>query len=303
MTHMQKITPHLWFDKNAEEAAHFYTSVFDGGMILTTTHYPEAGQEVHHMPAGTVLTVEFEIKGYRFLALNGGPVFTFTPAISFTVPCTTAEEVQELWDKLSEGGKALMPLDTYPFSPKYGWIQDKYGVSWQLIQSTEPITDKIIPSLLFVGEQAGKAEEAINSYTMIFKDSKIGQTMRYGSDQSPEIEGTVMHANFELEGQKFSAMDSGMKEHSFTFNEAVSLLVECETQEEIDRIWEKLSAVPESEQCGWLKDAYGVSWQVAPKGMAEMLNGEDKEKANRAMEAMLQMKKIDIAKLQEAYEG
>ncbi|MEX1112431.1 MAG: VOC family protein [Candidatus Andersenbacteria bacterium] len=299
---MQKITPHLWFDKNGEEAATFYTSVFNNGKILSTTRYTEAGHDVHGMEAGTVLTVGFEIEGYTITALNGGPHFKITPAISFIVNCPTKEEVDELWAKLSEGGKTLMPLNTYPFSERYGWIQDQYGVSWQLMFSEQTTVRTIVPSLMFVGDRAGKAEEAINFYVSIFEDSKVGDISRYGAGQPPDKEGTVMYADFTLAGQKFAAMDSAQT-HEFTFNEGVSLLVECKTQEEIDYFWGKLSAVPESEQCGWLKDKYGVSWQIVPGGMDEMLNDPDKEKANRAMNAMLAMKKIDISGIQNAYEG
>jgi len=299
---MQKITPCLWFDHNAEEAVNFYLSAFKNGRILTTTRYPEAGKEIHGMEAGTVLTVEFEIEGYKFLALNGGPAFKFTPAISFTVNCSSKEEVEELWGKLSEGGQALMPLDSYPFSERYGWIQDKYGLSWQIILPKEPQSSKIFPSIMYTGPVAGKAEEAINFYLSVFPDSQMGQLHRYGPGQEHDPENHVMYADFILAGQKFSAMDSGYS-HEFNFNEAVSLLINCQDQEEVDYFWEKLSAVPEAEQCGWLKDKYGLSWQVAPEEMDRLLNDPDKDKAGRAMEAMLKMKKIDIEEIRRAYEG
>jgi len=160
---MQKITPHLWFDTQAEEAANFYTSVFKDSKIVSTSYYGKAGQEIHRMPEGSVMVVELEIEGQTFLALNGGPIFKF--------------------------------------------------------------------------------------------------------------------------------------------NESVSFVINCETQEEIDYYWEKLSAVPESEQCGWLKDKFGLSWQVVPTGMAEMLSTPDSENTQRAMNAFMQMKKIDIEKLKQAYNG
>lgn len=299
----QKITPNLWFDDQAEEAVNFYTSVFNNSTIEKTSHYGEAGTEIHGQKAGTVMTVEFQIEGYSFTALNGGPHFKFTPAISFFVNCETEEEVDELWEKLSDGGTPLMPLDSYPFSEKYGWIQDKYGLSWQLILSdTEgDRRPKIIPSLLFVGEQAGRAEEAISFYKSLFNNSEIGMIARYGADQEPDEEGTIMFADFKLEDQWFAAMDSA-HDHEFGFNEAISLIVNCQTQEEVDYFWEELSAVPEAEQCGWLKDKYGVSWQIIPEVLPQLLNGDDPEKSKKAMQAMLQMKKIDIEKLEQAYE-
>jgi len=302
---MQKIIPHLWFSANAEEAVNFYTSVFRGGKIHSTTRYLEAGKEIHGMDAGTVLTMSFEIEGYQLIALNGGPVFTPNPSISFFVDRQTKEELKKLWDSLLDGGKALMPLAEYPFSPYYGWVQDKYGVSWQLMLPSEE-TDQLpplMPSFMFIGENDGKANEAIDFYVSVFKNSSRGITVRYGDmpGDAPFPAENIAYADFIIEGQKFAAMDSG-KDHTFNFNEAISLMVMCKDQEEIDYYWEKLSAVPESEQCGWLKDKYGVSWEIIPEGMEEVLNNPDKEKANRGMEAMLKMKKIDIQALNRASE-
>lgn len=298
----QKIIPHLWFDTNAEEAVSFYTKTFRGGKRRATTRYGEAGQEVHGMTPGTVMSITFEIEGYTFMALNGGPHFTMTPAISFMLNCPTKGEVDELWEKLSVGGKEYMPLDAYSFSQRYGWIQDKYGVSWQLIYNERFGKRTIIPTLLFTEAQCGKAEEAMKLYTSIFNKSSIGTIARYGKGQLPEIEGTIMYADFELEGQKFAVMDSAQA-HEFTFNEAVSLIVECKDQGEIDHFWRKLSAVPDAEMCGWLKDKFGVSWQIVPRGMETMLNDPDSAKTERVMRAVLDMKKFDMAALARAHNG
>lgn len=299
---MQKITPHLWFNDQAEEAVAFYTSVFKNGNILSSTRYPEAGKEVHGREPGSVMVMGFEIEGCQLIALNGGPLFTFTPAISFMVNRATKEEVSELWEQLQEGGTALMPLQAYPFSEWYGWVKDKYGVTWQLsIAETVPAVN-LVPALLFVGNVAGKAEEAISFYTSVFENSMMGIIARYGANQAPDKEGSIMYADFTLAGQKFAAMDSA-HEHQFSFNEAISLLVTCKTQEEVDYFWEKMSAVPAAEQCGWIKDKFGVSWQIVPEGMEEMLASSDTEAVNRAMSAMLQMKKLNIGKMREAFEG
>ncbi len=197
-----------------------------------------------------------------------------------------------------------MPLDKYPFSEHYGWVQDKYGLTWQLILTNPEGEERpfIIPSLLFVGEVAGRAEEAINHYLSIFKNSKMGALARYGAGQEPDREGTVMYADFMLEGQWFAAMDSA-REHHFAFNEAISFLVECDSQEEIDYYWERLSAVPEAEQCGWLKDRFGLSWQISPSDLGEMMENGTREQIDRVTQAFLPMKKFDIAELQRAYEG
>ena len=155
---------------------------------------------------------------------------------------------------------------------------------------------------MFVGGVCGKAEEAVNFWTSVFRKAKVDTFLRYGKGEEPDKEGTLKYASFSLFGQEFVAMDSAY-EHLFKFNEAISFIVNCDTQEEIDDYWKKLSAVPEAEQCGWLKDKYGFSWQVVPASMDEMLRGNDQEKIDRVTQAFLVMKKFDIAKLQEAYEG
>src|SRR4030042_2602904 len=129
----RKITPHLWFDNQAEEAVNFYVSLFKNSRIGSVARYGEEAAKVSGMPKGTVMNVAFELEGQEFMALNGGPVFKFTPAVSFLVACETKEEVDALWGRLSQGGTALMELGEYPFSEKYGWTQDRYGLSWQVM--------------------------------------------------------------------------------------------------------------------------------------------------------------------------
>ena len=296
---MQKINPFLWFDDQAEEAVKFYASVFPRSRIGEATRYNEAGKEVHGREPGSVMTVAFELDGYSFVALNGGPYFTFNPSVSFFVNCASAQEVDALWEKLSPGGTALMELGEYPFSRRYGWIQDRFGVSWQLMLPEGKPAARIVPSLLFVGERCGQAEEAIELYTSVFGGAKRLSTARYGADHPPNKEGTIMYAGFQLEGQAFAAMDSAI-DHKFGFNEAISFVVHCSGQAEVDRYWNALSAVPESEQCGWLKDRFGVSWQIVPKEFFELLQSSDAAGAERVTKAMLGMKKIDIAGLERA---
>jgi len=307
---MQKITPHLWFDKEAKEATEFYASIFPDSQVTNIT-------TLHNTPSGDSDVVSFELWGQKFMAISAGPLFKFNPSVSFIVnfdpllfdrsssPEKDArEKIDIVWEKLSEGGTVLIPIDKYPFSERYGWIQDKYGLSWQLIL-TNPEGDPrppILPSLMFVGDKWGKAEEAINFYLSVFKDSKMGLVYRYGPNQEPDKEGTIMFADFMLENYWFAAMDSA-REHKFAFNEAISFMVYCDTQKEIDYYWEKLSAVPEAEQCGWLKDKYGVSWQIVPTAMDEMMSNGTREQIERVTQAFLPMKKLDIAKLKEAYEG
>jgi predicted 3-demethylubiquinone-9 3-methyltransferase (glyoxalase superfamily) len=292
----QKIVPHLWYDKEAIEAAELYTSIFPNSSVKNIT-------TLENTPSGQVDTISFELAGQAFFAISAGPMFKFNPSISFLVACSTHQEVDTLWEALSPEGMVAMELGEYPFSERYGWTQDKYGLSWQVMHvGSRPIRQKITPFLMYVGEQAGKAEEAIRFYTQVFPDSKAGEIQRYGKDEEPEQEGTVRLATFTLAGQDFAALDSGLG-HDFTFNEAISLMVNCDSQAEIDETWEKLSAVPEAEQCGWLKDRYGVSWQIRPTRIDEMMESSDREARERVTEAFLAMKKYDLAELERAYGG
>lgn len=154
---------------------------------------------------------------------------------------------------------------------------------------------KITPWLWFDGQ----AEEAANYYTSVFKNSRILDLQRYG-EAGPLPAGTVMTARFELEGQEFVALNGGPQ---FTFNEAISFQVSCQTQDEVDELWDRLSDGGEQGPCGWLKDRYGVSWQIVPTALYELLNAPDPERSNRVMKAMLGMSKIEISGLKAAYEG
>lgn len=292
---MRRIRPHLWYDTQAVEAAELYTSVFPGSKITNVS-------TIHDTPSGDTDIVSFELFGQPFQSISAGPMFTFNPSISFLVKCESEQEVDAYWRALADGGTALMPLDAYPFSKRYGWTQDRYGLSWQIMLAEESGGQRITPALLFVGEVAGKAEEAIALYTSTFGDPPPAVVDRYGKGEEPEREGTIRFAGFTLGGQEFAAMDSAST-HEFAFNEAISLMVDCEDQAEIDRYWEKLSAVPEAEQCGWLKDRFGVSWQIVPVAMDEMLSRGTEEQVARVTQAFLQMKKFDVAELERAFEG
>ncbi|MCK9351616.1 MAG: VOC family protein [Candidatus Paceibacterota bacterium] len=299
----QKIIPHLWYDKEAKEAAQFYTSIFPNSKITHTS-------VLHDTPSGDAEVVNFEIMGYSFMSISAGPYFKFNPSISFMVNFDPSRDknaksqLDEIWKKLSDGGKVLMPLDAYPFSKHYGWTEDKYGLSWQLIL-TDPAGEErppIIPSLMFTGDVSGKAKEATDFYLSVFENTKRGTLATYPAGSEPEAEGTVMFTDFMLEGQWFTAMDSALP-HGFGFNEAVSLMVNCDSQDEIDRYWKKLSADPKAEQCGWLKDVYGVSWQISPNRLGEMMREGTPDQVERVTKAFLEMKKFDIETLEKAYSG
>lgn len=301
---IQKIVPHLWFDNHAKEAAEFYVSAFGSGSKVTNL------TTLLDTPSGNCDVVSFEIAGYQFMAISAGPLFKINPSISFILNFDPSQDkdahnkLGALWEELSQGGSVLMPLDKYPFSERYGWIEDKYGISWQLILSNPDgkLRPFIVPSLMFVGDACGKAEEASDFYISVFKRAKRGLIVRYPKGMEPDREGTIMFTYFRLLESWLAAMDSAHG-HDFSFNEAISLMVLCETQEEIDYYWKKLSSVPEAGQCGWLKDKYGVSWQITPRELGEMMKSGSREQIDRLTQAFLPMKKFDIIKLKEAYEG
>lgn len=292
---MQKIVPFLWFDNQAEEATGLYTSLFRDSRITDVSRYGENSPG----EAGTVITVGFELAGQAFTALNGGPVFSFTPAISLFVSCESVGEIDRLWASLSQGGQVLMDLGSYPFSERFGWTNDRFGVSWQLNLAPRP--QKIAPFLMFVGDRHGKAEEALHSYIERFPESEVVSLSRYGAGE-PGAPGTVKHAVFTLAGQEFMAIDSDAA-HAFDFTPALSFFVNCATQEEVDDLWSELSAGGEPGQCGWLADRFGVSWQIVPAVLIDMMSDEDAERAGRVTQAMLKMTKLDIGALERAYEG
>ena len=293
---MKRITPHLWFDKEAVEAAEFYSATFTAAEVTNVS-------TIKDTPSGDCDIVSFELLGQPFMAISAGPLFRFTPAISFLVHCATPDQVDALWSKLSEGGSQLMPLDSYPFSDRYGWTNDRFGLSWQVMHDARgEIGQAIVPTLMFVGDVCGRAEEAANHYTSIFPESKIDHVQRYGEGEEPDQPGTVRHLYLALDGYKLAAMDSA-REHDFRFNEAISFMIGCDTQDEIDHYWDKMSAVPKAEQCGWLKDRFGVSWQVVPTALNDLLSRGTEEQVARVTQAFLQMKKFDIAELRRAYEG
>lgn len=293
---MQGIVPHLWFDRSARDAVTLYMSAFGNSEIISEGSLSDT-------PSGSVEIVALDLAGQEFQLLFAGPEFKFTPAVSFLVSCETENDARLLWQTLADGGKLLMPFGAYPFSKLYGWTQDRYGLSWQVMLTTgHDIEQKITPMLMFTGGNAGNAEAAMRFYTSLFPDSGIGHIARYGAGREPDKDGTVMFGSFKLAGGQFAAMDSAHP-HGFGFNEAVSFMVLCENQTEIDSYWNALAADPNAGQCGWIKDRYGLSWQIVPVAMREMMARGSREQIARVTKAFLQMKKFDLPALQRAYEG
>ncbi len=274
------IYPCLWFNGEAKTAADFYCSAFSNSKIISENP----------------IVVVFELNGKKIMALNGGPKFKINPSISFFVHSITAKETDELWKKLSEGGKVLMPMNEYPWSKKYGWVQDKFGMTWQImINEEQGAKQSLVPSFLFTSGQFGRAEEAINFYSSLFENSKTQGITHYPKEN--ENGGKVMFAEFYLNNYFLIAMD-GPGAHDYSFNEAVSFVLECETQEEIDFYWNAFTKNGKESMCGWCQDKFGVSWQIIPTVLIKLMN--DAEKAPRVIKAFLQMKKFDIEKLKQA---
>ncbi len=268
-----KIIPSLWFDSQAKEAFDFYTDVFPNSSIIKDN--------------GVV--VEVNIMGLNFIGINGGPIFKPTPAISFMPVFESKEEIDQVWNKLLDGGQILMPLQQYPFSEHYGWIADKYGYNWQLYYGKlENVNHQaIVPTLMYCGEQQGKCKEALKFYEDLFPDFELQGVMEY--PEGP-IKGQVQHTQFKANGVTLAAMDSGVPQ-PFTFNEATSMTILCKDQEEIDYYWNKITEAGEESMCGGCTDQFGVSWQVVPKDINKLLQNQN------AGAALMKMKKIEISSL------
>ena len=297
---MQKIVPHLWYDDDAETAVGRYVDLVPGSAIGAIVRYPEAGHEIHGRVPGSVMTVDFRLGDTKLVALNGGPMFTFTPAGSLFVTLEHAADVDRLWEGLIDGGTALMPLDRYDWSARYGWVADRWGLNWQVALGRHADVGRTVtPSLLFGGDAAGQAEAAIDHYVAAL-GAEVEGIHRYDGG-GKDAAGTVMHAQFRVDGQAVMAMDSA--EADAAFNEAVSLMVSCEDQAEIDRLWSALSAVPAAEACGWVKDRFGVSWQIVPRALWGMMASGDTPARERMFAAVWGMNKLDLAAIERAFAG
>ncbi len=275
------IYPCLWFDGKAEEAAKFYCSVFNNSTILSSSS----------------LVSKFKLEGKEIMGLNGGPMFKINPSISFFVVCESTVEIEKIFSALMENGSAMMQLDTYPWSEKYAWVVDQFGMTWQLmLGKLSEHTQKISLSFLFVGDQFGKAASAIDYYVQVFPQSSVIWKEMY-TEVDGLMNGNLKYGSFLICNDHFSAMD-GSGQHEFGFNEAVSIVLECKDQQEIDYYWALMTSEGSESMCGWLKDKYGISWQIIPKQLAQLMS--DKSRSQRVMKALLKMKKLNIEELESA---
>lgn len=291
---MQKIWPCLWFANNATDAANYYAKTFKNVKVGGQTFYSEEFGNPGGQKPGTVMTQDFEIEGLKILGLNGGDYFKLNPSISFFVNCREESDVQDLWRRLSDSGVVRMGLDRYPWAELYGWTEDRFGVNWQIgLNPDQNENVALTPAFLFTQKNFGKAEEAIEFYMKHFKESEIQLKAKNESGKHLDF------CAFKLAGQDFIAMD-GAGEHDFTFNEAFSLMVLCDSQKEIDYYWDELVALGgQHSHCGWLKDRYGVAWQIIPDKLSDW-QLESRDRCNRMMKEVLKMKKLDYSTLKNA---
>ncbi|MEZ5086081.1 MAG: VOC family protein [Tessaracoccus sp.] len=307
MTITQRIVPNIWSIGNAEEMGRFYAASIPETTFEVESRYPQEGLLDFQQPlAGEPLTVTVQVAGTKLTLINAGGEFRPTPAISFMLnfdpilfdapdaEAAARASLDAAWAALAADGVVRMGLDEYPFAKRYGWVEDRYGVNWQLML-TDPAGDPrpfVVPALMFGGPAQDKAAEAADFYVSLFSSmpggAAVGNRFPYGVPTGPASAEALAYGEFRIADQWFMATDFGA-EHAFLFSEGVSLEVQCEDQTEIDRLWDALSAVPEAEQCGWLKDRYGVSWQIVPENMGELMTRP------HAFERMLEMKKLVIA--------
>tara|TARA_B110001454_G_scaffold16145_1_gene14524 strand:+ start:18898 stop:19782 length:885 start_codon:yes stop_codon:yes gene_type:complete len=292
---MQKIYPCIWLNDRADEAAKFYVSLFEKSKIVFTSFYGKAGAEISGQKEGSVLTVDMEIEGMQIQLLNGGPHFKLNPSTSMYVWCKTEKEIDKLWKRLSDQGAVLFELQKYPWAEKYGWCTDRFGLSWQVMIGDGPA--KIAPALLFTGKAFGKAEKAVNFYLSQFKNSKLEFMHKDPTTNA------VLHSVFKLDGVPFVLMEGPAKGKSdMTLNGAMSFAVNCKDQKEIDLYWESIKRKGSPENCGWIEDDFGVSWQIVPAVLSEMLKSPDTKKIESMMNAMFKMEKLEIEVLKTAFD-
>ena len=296
-----RIVSCLWFDQNAADGVRLYTEALPDARPVTTSYYSDAHDGPGGVAGGKELTVAFEAGGRSFTTLNGGPHFKPNPSVSFFVEVASAGEVDRIAARLLADGQARMPVGAYPWSDRYGWVSDRFGFSWQVMLPRHPVERAAIaPCLMFSGDQRGRAEEAMRAYAGIFPESEVQSLVRYEPGEGPT--DTVKHGRVTLAGQTFVAMDSHVS-HDVTFNEAISFQVMCRDQAEVDRYHAALSQGGAESRCGWLKDRFGLSWQIVPMDMPRWMTGGDPAARARAFQAMLTMKKLDIAAMEKAFRG
>jgi predicted 3-demethylubiquinone-9 3-methyltransferase (glyoxalase superfamily) len=284
--------PYLWFTDTAIEAVEFYTNLFPNSSITGRMPLGDGSK-------GTMEVVTFNLMGLPYMAISGGPQFNITPAISLFVYCESESEINRIYSALMDGGVAFMELSAYPWSHRYAWVQDKFGVSWQLDVEAINNAQKIVPTLMFSNENRSKVSEASIFYRSIFPNSTALMEASY--EQMTGLGGDdLIFAQVKLDEYIINLM-SNDEEGGFEFSEGLSLMVYCDDQASIDHYWNTLCEGGEQQMCGWLKDKYGVSWQIIPRALDRMMADPDPTKTARVHEVILKSRKLDIDELTAAF--
>ncbi|HFI0746470.1 TPA: VOC family protein [Streptococcus suis] len=287
---MQPIIPHLWYDTEAKEAVAFYVDLFGGNVDWTYT--------ITDTPSGDSDLIQFQLGDMTLAAISAGPYFKLNESMSLMVNVASKDEVTRLYQALSEGGRVLMPLGEYPFSPYYVWLEDRFGLSWQL--SYAPDLDKPYQfdiCLLFSQDQVGLAQPMLDYYKDKLPQASVGQLSYYGEGEAAVEAAKLNYAELLIAGQKMIVMDHGYGGEA-SFNEAFSLMVYVDSQDELNFYYDLLSAVPEAEICGWAKDQFGISWQIVPRILMEAYDTANPETVKAVNDAVLTMKRLDFATIQ-----
>ncbi|HFI0156087.1 TPA: VOC family protein [Streptococcus suis] len=287
---MQPIIPHLWYDTEAKEAVAFYVDLFGGNVDWTYT--------ITDTPSGDSDLIQFQLGDMTLAAISAGPYFKLNESMSLMVNVASKDEVTRLYQALSEGGRVLMPLGEYPFSPYYVWLEDRFGLSWQL--SYAPDLDKPYQfdiCLLFSQDQVGLAQPMLDYYKDKLPQASVGQLSYYGEGEAAVEAAKLNYAELLIAGQKMIVMDHGYGGEA-SFNEAFSLMVYVDSPDELNFYYDLLSAVPEAEMCGWVKDQFGISWQIVPRMLMEAYDTASPETIKAVNDAVLTMKRLDFATIQ-----
>ncbi|NQN66948.1 VOC family protein [Streptococcus suis] len=288
---MQPIIPHLWYNTEAKEAVAFYVDLFGGNVDWTYT--------ITDTPSGDSDLIQFQLGDMTLAAISAGPYFKLNESMSLMVNVASKDEVTRLYQALSEGGRVLMPLGEYPFSPYYVWLEDRFGLSWQL--SYAPDLDKPYQfdiCLLFSQDQVGLAQPMLDYYKDKLPQASVGQLSYYGEGEAAVEAAKLNYAELLVAGQKMIVMDHGYGGEA-SFNEAFSLMLYVDSQDELNFYYDLLSAVPEAEMCGWVKDQFGISWQIVPRILMEAYDTASPETVKAVNDAVLQMRRLDFDQIKE----
>ncbi|CQR25250.1 glyoxalase/bleomycin resistance protein/dioxygenase superfamily protein [Streptococcus varani] len=289
---MQTIIPHLWFDREALEAAQLYTSPFPDSH-MDWTH------DLTDTPSGDAVLVQFQLANLTLAAISAGPYFKLNESTSLMVHFQNKDELDRIFETLSEAGRVLMPLGEYPFNSYYVWLEDQFGLSWQFFYSPENSRAvQLEICLLFSQEQVGQVRSFLEKAQALFPNSQIGTVNHYQENEKQEAKAQINYGELLLNQQRLVVMENGFGGEN-SFNEAFSLMVYTDSQEETQRLYQQLSHVPESEQCGWVKDEFGISWQIVPRPLMDAYQILSKEEMKPVHDAILTMKRLNYDEIKE----